>query len=49
MEKHQSDMPAAFTGLLVGAVFVLAVVFSIVKIVNATHAGKAEAPHTTQA
>ena len=32
---HKADARAAFTGLIVGAVFLLAVVFAIVKLTNA--------------
>lgn len=32
---HSADARAAFTGLIVGAVFLLAVVFTIVKLTNA--------------
>jgi hypothetical protein len=34
MEKHKSDLPAALTGLLLGAVCVLAIMFTIVQMVN---------------
>jgi hypothetical protein len=46
MAQHHSDFPAALTGLLVGAVALLAVVFGMVTIVNVTQEGKsAESGH----
>jgi len=47
-EKHQSDMKAAYTGLLLGALALLIVVFSIVKLVNASFSEKPAAAHTSQ-
>ena len=44
MSKHQSDLPAALMGLVVGALALLGVMFTVVQLVNAKH-GKAEAGH----
>jgi uncharacterized protein (DUF983 family) len=41
-EKHHSDLPAAYTGLIVGAIVLLLAVGAMVKLVNSHHA-KAEA------
>ena len=35
VHDHRADARAAFTGLIVGAVFLLAVAFTIVKLTNA--------------
>ena len=37
---HGSDMRAAFTGLIVGAIAILIVVVAIVMLTNRSHAGK---------
>jgi hypothetical protein len=42
MEKHKSDLPAALTGLVVGAVCLLAIMFTIVQLVNSSFEHKAQ-------
>jgi hypothetical protein len=47
-ESHSSDMKAAFRGLILGAIAVLILVVTIVKLTNAKYAGEqpaAEASH----
>jgi uncharacterized integral membrane protein len=42
-----SDMKAAFTGLIVGAIALLIIVVTIVKLTNATYAGEKSAVEAT--
>jgi hypothetical protein len=44
---HHSDMPAAFTGLVVGLVFLLIMVLTIVKLTNAKYARHEAAAEST--
>ena len=46
-QHHEGDMRAAYTGLLLGAVAVVLVVFTIVTLVNKSFADKPAAGHTT--
>ena len=42
MTKHQTDLRAALTGLIVGAACLFTILFTIVQLVNRSHAAKAE-------
>jgi hypothetical protein len=46
-QERESDLFAAYRGLLLGAIAVLIVVFGIVKMVNATMGEKPAAGHET--
>lgn len=39
MALHEGDLKAGVTGLIIGAVLLVAVTFTIVKLTNASHAG----------
>ena len=45
---HGSDMRAAFTGLIVGAVVIFAILFTVVKLTNARYANEKPAAEATQ-
>jgi hypothetical protein len=48
-DRHTSDMGGAFMGLVIGAVALFAVLFTIVKLTNAHYAKEHAAPPAAQA
>jgi hypothetical protein len=42
---HKGDMKAAFLGLILGAIVLLGVLYTIVRLTNAKYASRAEQTH----
>ena len=44
---HKADARAAFMGLILGAIVLLGILYTIVRLTNASYAGHSEAPAAT--